>query len=247
MTAAARTEHDARVDLAAAHRLAARAGWDDTVWTHVSASVPGRPGHYLIAEFGLGFDEVRPQDLVIVDVDGRVVDGSGRRVNPSGFAIHGAVHRARPEVECVMHLHTDAGVALSMLPDGLLPLSQWALRLHGRLGRHRYAGLAFDATAQARLAADLGDLDGLVLEHHGTLTVGRTVAEAYLLMHLLEKAARAQLTAQAAAGGRLPGVDGVTAALTQRQWIGDGSERDGDVEWPMLLRRLDRTDPGWRG
>lgn len=244
---AQRSEHDVRIDLAAAHRLAAVAGWDDTVWTHVSASVPDRPGHYLIAEFGLGFDEVRPQDLVVVDVEGRVVDGSGRRVNRSGFAIHGALHRARPDIGCVLHLHTEAGVALSMLPEGLLPLSQWALRLQGRLGRHRYAGLAFDASAQARLAADLGDRDGLILDHHGTLTVGRTVAEAFVLMHLLEKAARAQLKAMAAVGGCLPGVDETTAALTRAQWIGDGSERDGDVEWPMLLRRLDRLAPGWRG
>src|SRR4051794_38671851 len=121
-----RTERDVRLDLAAAYRLAAQRGWDDTVYTHISASVPGEPGHYLINPFGARFDEITASMLVKVNTRGEVVDGSSRRVNPSGFAIHGAVHAARPEIECVMHLHTTAGVALSMLPQGLLPTSQWA-------------------------------------------------------------------------------------------------------------------------
>ncbi|WP_372527790.1 class II aldolase/adducin family protein [Piscinibacter sp.] len=136
------TERDVRIDLAAAYRLAAMAGWDDTIYTHLSAAVPGEPGVCLIDEFGLGFDEVRASDLVKIDVPGRVVDGSGRRVNPSGFAIHGAVHAGRPDVECVIHLHAPWSVALAMLPEGLQPTSRWAMRLHGRLGRHTYEGLA---------------------------------------------------------------------------------------------------------
>jgi ribulose-5-phosphate 4-epimerase/fuculose-1-phosphate aldolase len=159
-----------------------------------------------------------------------VIDGSGRPVNPSGFAIHGAVHAARPDVECVIHLHTPWGVALSMLPEGLLPTSQYAMRLHGRLGRHAYEGLALDAAEQARLAADLGALDGLILDNHGTLVVGRTVPEAYMLMHLLERAAQAQLRAQAGAVGRVQVVSDELAERTVRQWAGDGSEWDGDVE-----------------
>lgn len=239
-------ELQVRIDLAAAYRLAALNGWDDTVYTHLSAAVPGEPGAYLINTFGLGFDEVCVSNLVKVDVHGRVIDGSDARVNPSGFAIHGAVHAARADAVCVIHLHTVSGVALSMLPEGLLPLSQWAMRLHGCLGRHAYEGLALGADEQARIVAALGDLDGLILENHGVLTVGRTVAEAYLLMHLLDRAAKAQLAAMAATGGRLRPVSDALAALTHRQWVGDGTERDGDVEWPSLLRRLDRLSPGFR-
>jgi ribulose-5-phosphate 4-epimerase/fuculose-1-phosphate aldolase len=241
-----RTERQVRIDLAAAYRLAALNGWDDTVYTHLSATVPGEAGTYLINEFGLGFDEITASRLVKVDVRGRVVDGSGRTVNPTGFTIHGAVHAARPEIECVIHLHAPWGVALAMLPEGLLPTSQWAMRLHGRLGRHRYEGLALGSDEQQRLAANLGALDGLILDNHGTLTVGRSVAEAYMLMHLLERAAQAQLRAMAAGAGRVRVADRELAEKTYRQWVGDGSEWDGDVEWPALLRRVDRLLPGYR-
>ena len=235
-----------RINLAAAYRLAALAGWDDTVYTHISAAVPGQPGVYLLNEFGLGFDEVTASNLVKVNLHGDVVDGSGRQVNPTGFTIHGAVHAARPDVECVLHLHAPWGVALAMLPDGLRPTSQWAMRLHNRLGRHSYEGLALGVQEQQRLVSNLGTLDGLILENHGTLTVGRTVAEAFMLMHILERAAQAQLRAMAAVGGALSVVSDELAEHTYSQWIGDGSERDGDVEWPALLRRADRLSPGYR-
>ena len=241
-----RTESQVRTDLAAAYRMAAVNGWDDTIYTHLSASVPGEPGHYLINRFGLGFDEVTASNLVKVNTAGQVVDGSQARVNPSGFAIHGAVHAARPEVECVIHLHTPWGVALSMLPQGLQPTSQWAMRLHGRLGRHAYEGLALGHDEQRRLVAELGGLDGLLLENHGPLVVGRSVAEAWMLMHLLERAAQAQLRAMAATGGQLLVAAPELAALTHRQWVGDGSEWDGDLEWPSLLRRLERASPDYR-
>ena len=239
------TEAQVRIDLAAAYRLAALNGWDDTVYTHLSASVPGEPGHYLINPFGALFEEITASSLVKVDTKGRVVDGSRARVNPSGFAIHGAVHAARPEVECVIHLHSPWGVALAMLPGGLQHTSQWAMRLHRRLGRHAYEGLALGPEEQARLVAALGGLDGLILEHHGPLVVGRTVAEAYMLMHLLERAAQAQLRAAAAFGGALPEVGAALAEATYSQWVGDGSEWDGDVEWPALLRRVQRLSPGF--
>jgi len=241
-----RTERDVRIDLAAAYRLAAQRGWDDTVYTHISASVPGETGAYLINPFGARFDEITASSLVKVNTRGEVVDGSNARVNPSGFAIHGCIHAARPEIECVMHLHTTSGVALAMLPGGLRPTSQWAMRLHGRLGRHAYEGLALGAAEQARLVANLGALDGVILENHGPLMVGRTVAEAWMLMYLLERAAQAQLAAMAAAGGRVHVVSDALASLTYRQWIGDGTERDGDIEWPALLRGLDRVDPSYR-
>ena len=241
-----RTESQVRTDLAAAYRMAAANGWDDTIYTHLSASVPGEPGHYLINRFGLGFDEVRASNLVKVNTAGQVVDGSGARVNPSGFAIHGAVHAARPDVECVIHLHTPWGVALSMLPGGLQATSQWAMRLHQRLGRHPYEGLALGADEQQRLVAALGPLDGLLLDNHGPLVVGRTVAEAWMLMHMLERAAQAQLRAMAAGGGAVQAVSPELGALTQRQWVGDGSEWDGDLEWPALVRRLDRQTTDYR-
>lgn len=241
-----RTESEVRRDLAAAYRLAAQRGWDDTVYTHLSAAVPGEPGAYLINPFGARFDEIGASSLVKVNTRGEVIDGSGRPVNPTAFTIHGTVHAARPDVECVIHLHTRWGVALSMLPGGLRPTSQWAMRLHGRLGRHAYEGLALGADEQRRLVANLGALDGLILENHGTLTVGRSVAEAWMLMYLLERAAEAQLLAMAAGGGRVLEASAETAALTLRQWIGDGSEIDGDLEWPALLRGLDRSDPGYR-
>ena len=240
-----RTEQQVRTDLAAAFRLAALNGWDDTIYTHLSASVPGEPGHYLINTFGHLFEEVTASSLVKVNQRGQVVDGSGRPVNPSGFAIHGAVHAARPEVECVIHLHTPWGVALSMLPEGLLPTSQYAMRLHGRLGRHAYEGLALGAEEQQRLAARLGTLDGLILDNHGVLTVGRTVAEAFMLMHLLERAAQAQLRAQAGARAGIQVVADDLAQRTWREWVGTGQEWDGDLEWPALLRRLDRLSPGY--
>ena len=235
-----------RIDLAAAYRLAALAGWDDTVYTHLSATVPGEPGVYLINEFGLGFDEITASSLVKVNLRGEVVDGSGRAVNPTGFTIHGAVHAARPQLACVIHLHAPWGVALAMLPEGLRPTSQWAMRLHGRLGRHAYEGLALGTEEQQRLVRNLGQLDGLILENHGTLTVGRSVAEAFMLMHVLERAAQAQLHAMAATGGPIAVASDELASRTYRQWVGDGSEWDGDIEWPALLRRADRLSPGYR-
>ena len=226
-----------RRDLAAAYRLAARRGWDDIVWTHLSAALPGEPGVYLINRFGLRFAEVRPDNLVKVDVQGRVIDGSGAPVNPSGFAIHGAVHAARPDAVCVMHLHTRWGQTLAAMPEGLLPCSQPALRLWRRLGRHAYEGLAFEAAERARLVAALGTLDGLILDNHGTLTVGRTVAEAFVLMHLLERAAQIQIAAMAAGGASCASDE--VAERTQRQWLGDGTVPEGADEWPALLRSLD--------
>lgn len=235
-----------RVDLAAAYRLAALNGWDDTIYTHISAAVPGEDGRYLINPYGLLFEEVCASNLVKVDTAGRKLDDSPYQVNPTGFAIHGAIHAARPSARCVLHLHTEWGMALSMVPAGLLPTTQHAMRLFGRLGRHPYEGLALGGPEGQRLVAHLGELDGLILENHGTLTVGRSVAEAYMLMHHLERAARAQLQAMAATGGQLIVPADTVAAHTFRQWIGDGSERDGDAEWPALLRRLDRIDPSYK-
>ena len=239
-------ERAARVDLAAAYRLAALNGWDDTIYTHISAAVPGEPGHYLINPYGLLFEEVCASNLVKVDTRGRKVDGSPHPVNPTGFAIHGAIHAARASARCVLHLHTPWGMALSMVPQGLLPTTQHAMRWFGRLGRHAYEGLALGDAEARRLVANLGELDGLILENHGTLTVGQTVAEAYLLMHHLERAAQAPPRAVAPPGAAVRRPDAAGAARPWRQGTADGAERDGDAEWPALLRKLERIDPGYR-
>ncbi|MEK9950591.1 MAG: class II aldolase/adducin family protein [Curvibacter sp.] len=242
-------ERATRIDLAAAYRLAALNGWDDTIYTHISAAVPGEEGAYLINPYGLLFSEVTASNLVKVDTQGRKLDDSPHAVNPTGFAIHGTLHAARASARCVLHLHTEWGLALAMVPGGLQPTTQHAMRLFRRIGRHAYEGLALGEAEGRRLVANLGELDGLILENHGTLTVGRTVAEAYMLMHHLERAARAQLRAMAAVsavGGQVLVASDEVAARTYTQWIGDGDERDGDAEWPALLRRLDRIDPSYR-
>lgn len=249
MNAMSEAERATRVDLAAAYRLAALNGWDDTIYTHISAAVPGEEGVYLINPYGLLFEEVTASNLVKVNTRGEKLDDTPHAVNPTGFAIHGAIHAARTSARCVLHLHTEWGLALAMVPGGLLPTTQHAMRLYGRLGRHAYEGLALTAAEGRRLVRNLGERDGLILENHGTLTVGRTVAEAYMLMHHLERAARAQLRAMAAVsavGGQVLTAHDELAAKTYTQWVGDGSERDGDAEWPALLRRLDKIDPSYR-
>lgn len=238
-------EHAQRRDLAAAYRLAAHRGWDDIVWTHISASVPGESNAYLINRFGLRFDEITASNLVKVNVQGQVIDGSHAPINPSGFAIHGCVHRARSDAACVLHLHSFWAQAFAASGQDLLPCSQPAMRLYRRLGRHAYEGLAFDADEQQRLVAALGNLDGLILEQHGILLVGRSVAEAFVLMHLFERAARIQLTAPSG-GARLATATDAIAEKTYRQWVGDGKTPEGIDEWPALLRGLDRTDPDYQ-
>ncbi|MFO0490667.1 MAG: class II aldolase/adducin family protein, partial [Curvibacter sp.] len=214
--------------------------------THISAAVPGQEGAYLINPYGLLFEEVCASNLVKVNIRGEKLEDTPHAVNPSGFAIHGTIHAARADACCVLLLHTEWGLALAMVTGGLLPTTQHAMRLHQRIGRHAYEGLALSKAEGRRLIANLGELEGLILENHGTLTVGRTVAEAFMLMHHLERAARAQLRAMAATGGHVLVASDEVASRTYTQWIGDGQERDGDAEWPALLRRLDRIDPSYR-
>src|ERR1700749_2787935 len=169
-------EHRTRIDLAAAYRLAALNGWDDLIYTHISASVPGEPGHFLINPFGLGFDEVCASNLVKIDIAGNIVGASEHAVNATGFALHAAVHAARDDAFCVMHLHNTAGVAVSAQPAGLLPASQHALRFYGQLAYHDYEGLAFSPAEGERLVAHLGDKPAMLLRNHCTLTTRHPVA-----------------------------------------------------------------------
>lgn len=230
-----------RVDLAACYRLVARNGWDDLIYTHISATVPGAEGQYLINPFGLGFDEVRASNLVKVDVRGRIVGESPYQVNPTGFTIHGAVHAARPDAHCVMHLHTNAGIAVSMLRCGLLPLSQHAMRFYRNIAYHDYEGVALNPAEEQRLIANLGRHKAMILHNHGVLTCGVTVAEAYVLMATLEKACVTQLAAMAASSELIvPPENVLDLAVSQ---LIDETTPEGELEWPSLLRRLEREDP----
>jgi len=237
-------ERRVRIDLAAAYRLVAMNGWDDIVYTHISASVPDSPGHYLINPFGMSFDRVTASSLVQVDIAGRIVGPSAYTVNPTGFAIHGAVHAARPDARCVMHLHSPAGTTVSMLRCGLLPLSQHAMRFHGHMAYHDYQGVALEAAEQGRLVAALGRHPAMLLRNHGTLTCGATVAHAYVLMDTLEKACRWQLDAMAASHDLVvPPWDVLAKAAAQ---LTADPATEGDIEWPALLERVRAADPSFQ-
>src|SRR5881396_2965017 len=189
-------EWQARVDLAAAYRLVALYGWDDLIFTHISARVPSADHHFLLNPYGMMFEEITASSLVKIDLAGNKVMDSPYFINPAGFTIHGAVHEAREDALCVMHLHTRHGIAVSAQKDGLLPLSQQAMFALASLAYHEYEGLALDEQEKPRLVADFGDKKILILRNHGLLTVGRTVAEAFLSMFLLERACEIQILAQ---------------------------------------------------
>jgi len=232
-----------RVDLAAAYRLAALERWDDLIYTHISATVPGEPDHFLINPFGFAFEEIRASDLVKINSRGEVVGEVVHPVNVTGFALHAAVHAVRTDAHCVMHLHNTAGISVSAQAEGLLPLSQHAMRFHGRIAYHDYEGLAFTPAEGARLTASLGAHPAMLLRNHGTLTVGRTVAEAYVLMATLIKACEIQLGAQLGSATVQPPRD--IADRTSLQLYDNGAV-EGVMEWPSLLRKLDRIDPSYK-
>lgn len=237
-------EWQTRVDLAACYQLCALYGWDDGIYTHISAAVPGEPGHYLINPFGMRFNEVRASNLVKVDSEGKIVGQSPYTVNQSGFRLHAAVHKARPDAACVMHLHNLAGIAVGMQQTGLQPLSPYALRFYGELAYHDYEGIAMTEDEQARLVQDLGSRYAMLLRNHGSLTVGRTIPEAFVLMETLDRACELQLRAQAA---MVPLCHPPEAMCLKAhlQLVGDGAP-EGVLEWPSLLRRLDAASPEYR-
>src|SRR5438128_12496102 len=197
-------EWQARVDLAAAYRLVALYGWDDLIFTHISARVPGAGHHFLLNPYGMMFDEVTASSLVKIDLEGNKVVESPYFINPAGFTIHSAVHEAREDALCVMHLHSDYGIAVSAQKEGLLPLSQQAMFALASLAYHDYEGLALDEEEKPRLVADLGNKNYMILRNHGLLTTGRTAAEAFLGMFLLERACEIQILAQSGVGELSP-------------------------------------------
>jgi ribulose-5-phosphate 4-epimerase/fuculose-1-phosphate aldolase len=237
-------EWQARVDLAALYRLTALYKWDDLVFTHISMRVPGPEHHFLINPYGFLFEEITASSLVKVDLQGNIVMDTPHFINPAGFTIHSAVHEAREDAHCVFHTHTLAGVAVSAQKNGLLPISQQSLFPLSSLGYHNYEGVALNAEEKPRLVADLGTNRALILRNHGLLTVGRTAAEAFLAMYVLEAACRVQVMAQA--GGELtmiaePILRGIQA---QSEQVTKGL--GGDLVWPALLRKLDRTDASYK-
>lgn len=248
-TVSRNTQEDAqwarRVDLAACYRLVALAGWDDLIFTHVSARLPGPARRFLVNRYGLLFDEVTASNLVEVDADGHAIADGAAEVNPAGFAIHAAIHRAREDAACVLHVHHVDGIAVSARDEGLLPISQAAMVVLGSLAYHDYGGLVLDGDETARLVADLGDRRSLMLRHHGLVTIGGSVAEAYIAMHHFVTACTIQVRAQAG-GGALRTI-GADAERVARAQLAPGEKGVGRrLAWPALLRRLDRIDPGFR-
>jgi ribulose-5-phosphate 4-epimerase/fuculose-1-phosphate aldolase len=238
-------EWQTRVDLAAAYRLVALYGWDDLIFTHISARVPGPEHHFLLNPYGMMFEEVTASSLVKVDLAGNKAMESPYFVNPAGFTIHSAVHAAREDALCVMHLHTDYGIAVSAQKDGLLPVSQQAMLARASLAYHDYEGLALNEDEKPRLVADLGDKQQMILRNHGLLTVGRTTGEAFLAMFLLERACKIQILAQSG-GTELVKIPDPILRLVESQvkavTVGQGAA----LTWPGLLRKLDRSDSSYR-
>jgi ribulose-5-phosphate 4-epimerase/fuculose-1-phosphate aldolase len=231
-------EWTARVDLAAAYRLVSLYKWEDLVFTHISLRVPGAEDEFLINPYGVFFDEITASSLVKIDLKGQKVDDSPFEVNPAGFVIHSAIHAARHDAKCVLHTHTLNGVAVSAQRGGLLPISQHSMFSLGSLAYHDFEGPALNDDEKPRLVADLGDKTSLILRNHGLLTVGETVADAWVAMYYLEASCSIQVRAQT--GGELiPVSQEILDQAVSRQ-------RQGARVWPGLIRRLDRVDPSYK-
>ena len=237
-------EWQVRVDLAAAYRLVALFGWDDLVFTHISARIPGRHDEFLINPYGLLFDEITASSLVRVDMHGNKLDDTLFPVNPAGFTIHSAVHGARHDAQCVLHVHSLNGIAVSAQKGGVLPLSQQSIFVLSSLGYHDYEGVALRDDEKPRLVADLGARNFLMLRNHGLLTVGSSVADAFVAMYLFESVCTIQVRAQAG-GGELISVHPQIIASAREQAAAVTQGLGANLSWPGLLRRLDRRLPGY--
>jgi len=236
-----------RIDLAAAYRLVALFGWEDLVLTHISLRVPGTDDQFLINPYGVFFDEISASSLVKIDLEGNKVEDSPFPVNAAGFIIHSAIHEARHDAKCVLHTHTLNGVAVAAQESGLLPISQHSMSVLSSIGYHDYEGVALNADEKPRLVADLGSAGHLILRNHGLLTVGETVADAFVRMYYLETSCAIQVRAQAG-GGTLThiGKEILETAYGAMQASGGAGSKASRLVWPGLLRRLDRTDPSFR-
>ncbi|PAU89828.1 class II aldolase [Pseudomonas sp. WN033] len=236
-------EWQTRVDLAACYRLVAMYGWDDVVFTHISAKIPGTE-HFLINPYGLMFEEITASNLVKIDLEGNKLMDSPYDINPAGFTIHSAVHEARHDVGCVLHTHTNAGVGVSAQKDGILPISQQALFVLSSLSYHDYEGVALREDEKVRLQKDLGMTKNMVLRNHGLMTCGRNVAEAFLGMYTLQRCCEIQVQAQAGGSELIPIPQVILdSAIQSMRDVTKGA--GANLAWPALLRKVQRLYPGF--
>jgi ribulose-5-phosphate 4-epimerase/fuculose-1-phosphate aldolase len=234
-----------RVDLAACYRLVARYGWDDLIFTHITAKIPDTDNHFLINPYGMLFEEITASSLVKINLAGEKLDDNPHPVNPAGFVIHSAIHAARADAKCVLHTHTLNGVAVSAQKGGVLPISQQSIFVLASLAYHDYEGVALNDEEKPRLVRDLGDKFFFMLRNHGLLTVAPSIQDAFQLMYTFESACTIQVRAQSGGGELVPIpqkiIDGALAA-SRAVTKGEGG---GKLAWPALLRRLDRQNPGY--
>lgn len=238
-------EWRARLALAACYRLVDHYGMTDLVYTHITAAVPGEERHFLINPYGLMFDEITASSLVKVDLDGNVLSETGFEINPAGYVIHSAIHAAREDVECVLHTHSVAGTAVSVLEGGLQVLDQQSSQFHERIAYHDWEGFALDEDEKPRLVADLGDKRAMIMRNHGLIVAGRSVPEAFRLIYYLERACRLQLQVMAS-GAKISPPSPEVCEKTARAWDESSSDVATIREWPALIRMLDRKDPSYR-
>lgn len=234
-----------RVDLAACYRMVAHYGWDDLIFTHISARVPGPDAHFLINPYGMMFEEVTASSLVKVDLDGNKVLDSDYEINPAGFNIHSAVHGARDDAHCVLHLHTNEGVAVSILEQGMEAFSQASLFPLSSIAYHDYEGVSLNSGEKQRLVSDLGDKNFFILRNHGLLTCASTIPDAFLFMYIMQRAAEVQLMAQGTGQNLIKVPDAILAGIKAQAEIVLKSS-GGQLAWPGILRKLDRDYPGFR-
>ncbi len=237
-------EWQQRVDLAACYRLVAMYGWDDLIFTHISARVPGPEHHFLINPYGMMFNEITASSLVKVDLEGNKVLDSPYDINPAGFVIHSAVHGARDDANCVLHVHSVNGVAISAQEDGVLPLSQHSIFVLSSLAYHDYEGVALEEDEKPRLVRDLGSKRCLMLRNHGLLTVGRSVAEAFVAMYFFETTCMIQVRAQSG-GQRLRHISAPIVDSAPMQWENVTRGAGAGLVWPALLRKLSQSDASY--
>lgn len=233
-----------RLKLAACYRMFVRRGMDDLIYTHLSVKLDDQPNAYLFIGFGQLFDDVTASTLLKVDIDGRNIGATPGEVNPAGWVVHSTVYRAQPSAQSVMHLHTIPGVAVSAQRDGLRPVNQFAITYSGKIAYHDYDGPGFRPAEQQTLVADLGDKKMMFLRNHGTLTWGRSIAEAFTLMHYLERTCEIQIAAQGGGALAIPPDEVIQRTVATGQGTGDA--KWGEIGFEALLRRLDRDDPSYR-
>ena len=238
-------EWEQRAALAAVYRLVAHFGWDDLIFTHLSARVPGNDHHFLINPYGMTFDEITASNLVKVNPDGDKVMDSPYEINPAGFTIHSAIHAAREDAKCVFHVHSINGIAVSAQKNGVLPISQQSIFVLSSLAYHDYEGVALRQDEKPRLVNDLGDKNFFMLRNHGLITVADNVADAFLFLYTFETACAIQVRAQAGGGELIP-IDPGIIATAERQAATVMAAAGGALAWPALLRKLDRIDASYR-